>query len=1038
MRNFGLLGTSALGSVTFIGLSMAFAAPAYAQTAQDQVEAACDNLPEGAEREACLASDAQPVPAANADGSNPSGNNIVITGSRIRRNQFNTADSVQVITRDDATQAGFNSTAELLQSNAVTGGSAQISNIFGGFVTAGGPGANTVSLRGLGTTRTLVLLNGRRVAPAGSRGQVGAVDLNVLPNAMIDRVEILNTGASSIYGSDAVAGVINIVTRQKLDGLSLEAQHNIVEEGAGMSRRYSAVFGKHTDRLNFGVSLEYYDRDTLKLGDRDFTKCQTSYRRAAGGGAPGTGDFIDPITGQPKCYPTGVTGESGVTVNTIGTPNFNGTQVALAPGIPVGYGALPASAGLGTAAQQVCNRFRPRPGAGGALPGYECVGGGFLSLGIRDTFPGSILGDDFLAPVKIYTGFAQASYEIGAAGNAEIYAELLVNRRKSSQTSNRQFTIDYPQGSPLIPALFRFTPAFLGPQPGGITGTNPIGVRIFADYGNYNNRQTVDFVKFNLGIRGDFFIPDWRYDAYVGKSWADSDYTTDLILTDRLAQSLDVVQTGSTFTCRNNIAGCVAAPAVSDAVIGGTLPQAFRDFVVTPVTGHTAFKEEVAVVGIDGPLFDLPGGPIQIAVGAEYRKSSLDDSPSTESVRGNLYAFTSSSPTRGSDSVWEVFGEIELPIIRDSFIHEFTINASARYTEYESYGGQETWKVGGLLSPTTWLSFRGSYGTSYRAPALFEQFLGSTSGFQSQNNDPCNNYGALTAGSPRAANCASEGLPGNFQATTSIAVLQRGGAETGLSAETSKAWTAGGVIQPKLGSLGDLSISLDYFHILVENGVSQLGFGTILAQCYDDARFRENSICNNVTRAAAAPFGLTVTTGYVNVSNAKVAGWDFNLRYSVPVGPGRLRLGAAITKYETRYSQTLPTDQIFNVIGTLNNPEWTGTFDANYAWDNWTLRYGVDWVDAMNSDAAFLGITQAVRDTYVLETDDLFIHTASLRYQTKRFGLTLGVRNLFDKEPPQISSGFYNRVGNSPLYSGYETLSLFAGRTFFVNAVTHF
>jgi outer membrane receptor protein involved in Fe transport len=475
-------------------------------------------------------------------------------------------------------------------------------------------------------------------------------------------------------------------------------------------------------------------------------------------------------------------------------------------------------------------------------------------------------------------------------------------------------------------------------------------------------------------------------------------------------------------------------------VIGGTFPQPWLDFVVTPVTGHTAFRESTASVGIDGPLpfFRLPGGDIAVALGAEYRKSSIDDTPSTESQRNNLYGFTSSTATRGSDSVWEVFGEIEFPIIRDSFIKEFTINASGRYTEYKSYGGQETYKLGALLSPVEWLSFRGSYGTSYRAPALFEQFLGSTSGFQSQNNDPCNNYGALPAGSPRAANCASEGLPGNFQATSSIAVLQRGGADTGLSAETSKAYTFGGVFQPKLGSFGNLSVSLDYFHILVENGVSQLGFGTILQQCYDDARFRTTSICDNVTRATTAPFALTVTTGYLNISNSKVAGWDFNLRYTVPIGPGQLRLGAAVTKYQTRYSQTLPTDPIFNTIGRLNNPEWTGTFDANYAFDKWTLHYGVDWVGSTNSDAAFLGITQAVRDTYILETDDLFVHSASIRYQTDRFGLTLGVRNLFDKEPPQVSSGFYNRAANAPLYSGYESLSIFAGRTFFVNATTHF
>ena len=169
---------------------------------------------------------------------------ITVTGSRIGRDVFNSVSPVQVITREETTLAGFNSTAAALQSNQVTGGTSQINNAFGGYVTNGGPGANTLSLRGLGATRTLILLNGRRVAPAGSRGSVGSADLNVLPNAMIDRVEILKDGASSIYGSDAVAGVVNLITKKTIDGVNFEAQHNATEAGGGDERRYSITFGK--------------------------------------------------------------------------------------------------------------------------------------------------------------------------------------------------------------------------------------------------------------------------------------------------------------------------------------------------------------------------------------------------------------------------------------------------------------------------------------------------------------------------------------------------------------------------------------------------------------------------------------------------------------------------------------------------------------------------------------------------------------------------------------------------------------------------
>ena len=226
--------------------ALAVAAPANAQTPDpvnpggDPCQAPADQRDPSA---TCPPADS-PAGEAISQGAQvtPEGEGVVVVGSRIRRDRFNTADPVTVINRDAAVDAGFNSTAELLQGVGVTGGTGQINDTFGGFVIEGGPGANTLSLRGLGATRTLILLNGRRIAPSGTRGQVGATDLNVLPNAIVDRIEILNTGASSIYGSDAVAGVVNIVTSAKYDGLAIEANISIPEIGAGAEQRYCGHF----------------------------------------------------------------------------------------------------------------------------------------------------------------------------------------------------------------------------------------------------------------------------------------------------------------------------------------------------------------------------------------------------------------------------------------------------------------------------------------------------------------------------------------------------------------------------------------------------------------------------------------------------------------------------------------------------------------------------------------------------------------------------------------------------------------------------
>ena len=219
---------------------------------------------------------------------------ITVTGSRLRRDAFNSVSPVQLITREEVTAAGFSSATEALQSTGVTTGGAQINNAFGGFVTDGGPGANTLSLRGLGPERTLILINGRRVAPSGTRGAVGSADLNVLPNAIIDHIEILKDGASSIYGSDAIAGVVNIVTLDDIEGVTFEAQYNSPLDGGGEQGRVSVVGGCGGDRWSFGGSLEFYDRSELTLADRDWTHATDMLRDPVTGASL---DFIDPLTG---------------------------------------------------------------------------------------------------------------------------------------------------------------------------------------------------------------------------------------------------------------------------------------------------------------------------------------------------------------------------------------------------------------------------------------------------------------------------------------------------------------------------------------------------------------------------------------------------------------------------------------------------------------------------------------------------------------------------------------------------------------------
>ena len=415
---------------------------------------------------------------------------IVVTGSRIRKtDEFNTADPLTVITSDEITEAGFNSIGEALQSSQITQGGGQINNYFAGFVVDGGTGVNTVGLRGMGPERTLVLLNGRRLAPAGTRGSVGVVDLNVLPTAIVDRIDVFKAGASSVYGSDAVTGVINIVTDTKLKGLVLEAQGNLPEVGAGSYYRVSGSFGVSGERYRLIGSLEYYRRHTLSRNDVNWTKCPIGGYLSGEGTPFGSGDYVDPLTGQPKCF---TLDNGGVTINTLGVPGRT-AQDRL-------------TGALGTYSRLVPDASV----TGGNTPGYSGV-----SYYTRDTFDPRQEEEELVTPAKVITGFLQGGYDLDALGNAELYVELIGNRRESSSTLYRQLTLDYAQGSPLLPLMFR-NGAFLAPNE--ISNGNIVAARSFIGFGNTKSEQRVDFFRTAGGLRGELPFNDWRYDFYTSYS----------------------------------------------------------------------------------------------------------------------------------------------------------------------------------------------------------------------------------------------------------------------------------------------------------------------------------------------------------------------------------------------------------------------------------------------------------------------------------------------------------------------------------------
>ncbi|MDR2215140.1 MAG: TonB-dependent receptor [Nevskiaceae bacterium] len=965
---------------------------------------------------------AAPNPEAQAE--EPEGlGEVVVVGSRIRRTTFDSPAPLVVITRDDVNSAGFSSITEALQSTGVTNGGAQINNAFGGYVTDGGPGANTLSMRNLGAGRTLVLINGRRVAPSGTRGAVGSADLNVLPNAIVNRVEVLRDGASSVYGSDAIAGVVNVVTDTNIEGLTFEGRYTAPQGIGGDETRLSVVGGLSGDRWRFSASAEYYQRQDLTLADRAWTRCNTDQFSD-----PETGevlDFIDPLTGEPKCYPITGTGSNGVTINTIGTQALTGVGAA---------------GSVGTS----FNRWRPNSAITTGLVGFEGVGGGTNNINVRDTFEPRMLNESLISPAKVTTFFAQGSYDLQTLGDAQLYSEVLANRRDSSQVNYRQLSMDYRLGSPLIPD--NLADSNFGPDQGTSDGER-VGVRAFVGFGNDHSQQRVDFIKATIGLRGNVTpLTGWRYDGLIAYADSDATYDVQSFLTDRVTYASDVVAapTGTDaqlvrdgLTCRINIDSpaerCIPFPPLSSQTVGGVLPQDFKDYIFRPVHGSTRYKETLANLTFDGPLFTLPAGEMQGVLGLEYRRQQMNDSPDPNSVAGNLYNLTVSAPTRGKDNVKEIYTEIEIPLLRDKLLADnLTLNGSLRWTDYDSYGDDMTYKIAAMYAPVDWLSFRATLGTSFRAPALFEQFQGATSGFLSAQGDPCYEYGTLPA-STLTANCATQISDPEFRQTQSIRVNSEGGAGSGLAAETSDNLTVGVIVQHDIGSLGRLSLALDYFDIKIKNGVSQVGAASILDLCYVDPTFDPNEgFCRLVTRDPTT-LALSVSDAYTNIATQVTTGFDYSLRWERQVGPGNLRFNANATQFRKQDFQLFPDDPVIEWNGTINYPEWSGTFDLAYQMDKWRFNYVVDWVGKMNSYEYLEEIES--ESIYDFKTSDYFVHAISARYTSdENWEITAGIRNVWNAKIPTISSLVYNRVGNAPLYSEYD----YVGRRAFVTVTKKF
>jgi iron complex outermembrane receptor protein len=992
---------------------------------------------------------------------------IIVTGSSIRRTVATSSSPLHIIDPVISRRSGNNETAEIIQNSPIASGSTQINSAISVNAqgTNGGPGAQTVSLRGLGAERTLVLLNSRRAGPAGTRGGVSSFDLGVLPSSIIESVEILKDGASSVYGSDAIAGVVNIITKTDTDGLELDGFVSVPFEEGGEEFQISGAWGKDFGRGNILIAGEFYRQNIMRRQDRDFLSCDYDYLFRSETSDERV-DLIDPRTGTNACdgttwghvwaYKTATRGRNLPDNPTLMQYNYDlpglGGLERFIPGLtpatrtgdliaPPGW--FPVSYQT-TASNSVVNGYHPFEAKSSAIP-----------------------------ETNRYTGYAQANFDV--TDTLKVYAEGLFNRRETyhdtySQFYNFGYTDQYAPGDPDDPF-----PGFHGLNGRGVF-LSPTGI-----LDNYDQQINVDYYRGVLGIQGD--ITDRiGFDLHGQYSKSDGTYQLDQILQDSITQQTDRAYgygCAGLFTEITNKA-CLQINWTDPRVMYGDLTPAEEAYLTGTEIGRTIYTQKFVEGSVSGEVFELPAGWVGVAAGAVIREDAIDDLPgditralvpggdpnNEEDYVNNAFSNDfASGHTYGKSITKEAFAEIEIPILRDQpFAESFTISGAARITNVKATRGSDnvsdesngnfTYKVMANWQVTDWVRLRATYGTSFRAPALFEQFLASqVSSFRQSTVDPCvqfqQNLDEGNISDRVAANCAADGVdPDHTGAGLPAEVFSSGGLGV-LEPETSRSWTASVIFTPTISFLPDTDIDLtiDYFDIAVKDEISQLTGYQILYGCYDAEDFPTSPYCSFFTRGADGdPQNVaTIERKFINVDEQVNRGFDFTLRASHNFGRlGKLSLLAQSTLQTKDTITTLGT--LENLNGELGDPKFTADINLVWDFDDWSLFYGVDVIGSWSSAPDYIedngGLCQTTGEFIAVYGGPYCVrpyaeakvyHSASITKEfMDRFELTFGVANLFDSRPPEVSG--VTELGSSPFVSQYDWL----GRRLFVNVGAKF
>lgn len=906
---------------------------------------------------------------------------IVVTGSRIARPDLQSISPVATITAEQFKNNNSVTVEQILSANPQFGAGDNAAD------NNPGTGAASIDLRRLGTNRTLVLLDGKRLPQYDT---TGAVDVNTIPTALIKRVDVLTGGASAVYGSDAVAGVVNFILNDRFTGVLAEGSGQVSERGDGQTYDASLTAGiKLGDRGNLVASGNYSKRAGVTFGDRPYSNFTLdSSDLVSSGGSSNAIPTVFDLPGRSDADSQQQITPSGVLTNNVVPYNFN----------PVNYGQVP------------LERY-----SGVLLGRYE----------VSDA-------------AEIY---GRAMYE-----HVHVLTTL-------APTATAGFTFNIDPTNPFLSADERtqfFNPATavindgtgVAADPTARAGTSVIGIRRrVVETGGRIEDHTTESYQVQGGVRGSILDGKYKYDVFA--QYAEVKRTevfkNDLSYS-ALQRALDVVQGPNGPQCFDPSGGCVPLNLFGTAPIS----QAALNYVIRDAAQQTKTTQFVAGANVAGDLDFLTSPfashPAAISIGGEYRRETAKTSVNDAFASGDLIYYGQGQNIAGKYDVKEGYIELKMPLVQDKpFIQSLNIEAGYRYSDYSTVGNVSTYKAGGDYAPFEGLRFRGVYQRAVRAPSVYELFSPVVAGTGSLSNDLC--AAGNTVSAAVQAICRAQGAPAssfNANGTSNISqpvssqVNGFFGGNQNLQAEKTDTFTVGAVFNPP--RLRALSVSVDYYNINIANAIDTTPIASIEAQCYTVDLNAASPACasikrNTLTGTLSGNITFGVGQQYQNVASIKTDGIDVTAGFHGGHLDGfsyGLNYGGNYTLNYTK--QAAPTAASVQCAGNFGGqcnleplPKYKHVVDLSLGFGGVNLVSRWRLIGAVHADAA-----TAILKSHI-PAYHYFDETAVIKVNDK-FAFRFGVQNLTNKVPPLVGDTVGTDVNAGSTFPGtYD----FLGRTFF-------